>query len=198
MKPSTKILLIIPVFVFLFLSQYNSFAQKVGKSRFGIQLSYGNPYYIPSYADGAPSYNGKYFFDIGFLYVKPLSDKLEFETGLVYSNNQFSVTPNFPSGTSNPPYNEALNQWIIPANFRLWLPNRFLLQAGPNLSQASREFFGAFRLGFSLGVGKEFNLGEKNAILIIPTFNANPFFPTNTDGMTQLGIRSIFAFPSKK
>ncbi|WP_194973266.1 hypothetical protein [Aquiflexum lacus] len=68
----------------------------------------------------------------------------------------------------------------------------------PILSQASREFFGAFRLGFSLGVGKEFNLGEKYALLIVPTFNANPFFPTNTEGMTQLGIRSIFAFPGKK
>lgn len=193
-----KILQSISVFVLLFLVNQNSFAQEVGGSRFGIQLSYGNPYFIPSYADGAPSYSGQYFFDIGFLYIMPLSDKWEFEAGLVYSNNQFSVTPKFPPGTLNPPYNEAMNHWIIPANFRLWLPNRFLLQAGPNLSQASREFFGAFRLGFSLGVGKEFNLGEKYALLIVPTFNANPFFPTNTEGMTQLGIRSIFAFPGKK
>ncbi|WP_373494316.1 hypothetical protein [Aquiflexum sp.] len=193
-----KIARIVTVLIFMFLVNQNSFAQEVAWSRFGLQVSYGNPHYIPSYADGAPNYNGRYFFDIGFLYLKPLSEKWEFETGLVYSNNQFRVTPTFPPGISNPSYNDAMNHWTIPANFRLWLPKRFLLQFGPNISQASSEFFGVFRLGFSLGFGKEFNLGDKNALLIIPTFNANPFFPTNTEGMTQLGIRSIFAFPTKK
>jgi hypothetical protein len=193
-----KILYIVSVFIFLFFSCHHSFAQEDRGSRFGLQVSYGSPYYIPSYADGAPSYDGKFFFDIGFLFLKPISNKWEFETGLVYSNNQFKVSPNFLPGIYNPPYKSSMNQWMIPANFRLYLPNRFLLQFGPNLSQASRESFGLFRLGFSLGFGKEFKLGDKNALLIVPTFNANPFFPTNSEGMTQLGIRSIFAFPSKK
>lgn len=129
-----KIATIVPVFIFVFLVNQKSFAQDVGGSRFGLQVSYGNPYYIPSYADGAPSYSGRYFFDIGFLYLKTLSDKWEFETGLLYSNTQFRVTPTFPLGTSNPSYNDAMNQWIIPANLRVWLPKRFLLQFGPNLS----------------------------------------------------------------
>lgn len=193
-----KILYGVLVFVFLFLFHQNSFSQESRGSRLGLQVSYGSPYYIPSYADGAPSYKGRYFLDIGILFLKPISNKWEFETGLVYSNNQFKVSPNFPPGINNPPYKFSMNKWIVAANFRLWLPKRFLLQFGPNLSQASRESFGLFRLGFSVGFGKEFNLGEKNALLIVPTFNANPFFPTNSEGMTQLGIRSIFAFPSKK
>jgi len=173
-------------------------AQSGKSGRFGIQVSYGNPYYIPSYSDFAPSFDGRYYFDIGFLYLKPISDKWEFETGIVYSNNQFKVTPLLPQGTPNPSYNSSMNYWIIPANFRLWLPKRFFLQAGPNLIQSSGESFGFFRLGFSLGLGKEFNLGEKHSLLIAPIFNANPFFPTNWDGMTQLGIRTIFAFQTKQ
>lgn len=182
------------------LSLWSNFAlaQEKKPDRFGIQASYGNPFYIPSYADGAPSYDGRFFFDIGFLYLKPLSDKWEFETGLVYSSNKFKLTPNNPPGFSEDPYDLEINNWVVSANFRRWLPNRFFLQAGPNLSQASRNSFGFFRLGFSLGIGKEFNLGEKYDLLIVPTFNAIPFFPTNWEGMTQLGIRSIFAFPTKK
>lgn len=193
-----KILYGVLVFVFLFLFHQNSFSQESRGSRLGLHVSYGSPYYIPSYADGALSYKGSYFLNIGILFLKPISNKWEFETGLVYSNNQFKVSPNFPPGIYNPPYKFSMNKWIVPANFRLWLPKRFLLQFGPNLSQASRESFGLFRLGFSVGFGKEFNLGEKNALLLVPTFNANPFFPTNSEGMTQLGIKSIFAFPSKK
>jgi hypothetical protein len=49
-----------------------------------------------------------------------------------------------------------------------------------------------------LGVGKEFKLGDKYALLIAPTFNATPFFPTNSEGIMQLGIRNIFAIPTKK
>lgn len=173
------------------------FAQEAGKARFGIQASYGNPYYIPSYADGAPSFEGRYFFDIGILYIKPLSKKWEFETGLVYSNNQFRVTPSDPLFTPISAYDLAMNYWVVPANFRLWLPRRFFLQAGPNLVHSANESFGFFRLGFSMGIGKEFNLGEKYALLIAPTFNANPYFPRNWDGNTQLGIRNVFVLPSK-
>lgn len=174
----------------------SGFAQGTGKSRFGVQASYGNPGYIPSFADFAPIFEGRYFFDIGLLYMKPISEKWEFETGIIYTNNQFRVVPILPQGAPAPPYNTAMNYWIIPANLRLWLPQRFFFQAGPNLVHSSNESFGFFRLGFSLGVGKEFNLGEKYALLIGPTFNANPYFPTNWDGNTQLGIRTIFVFES--
>ena len=175
-----------------------AFSQEKKANRFGIQASYGNPGYIPSFADGAPSYDGKFFFDIGFLYLTPLSEKWEFETGLIYSSNKFKVTPNISSGFPEDPFDLNFNNWLVSANFRRWLPSRFFLQAGPNLSQPSRDSFGYFRLGFSLGFGKEFKLGEKYSLLISPTLNANPFFPTNWDGITQFGIRSIFAFPTKK
>lgn len=173
-------------------------AQDKKSGRFGFQVSYGNSLYIQNFSDGAPSYDGKFFFDIGFLYLKPLSDKWEFETGLVFSSNKFKVTPNLPPQFSREPYNVQINNWVIPANFRMWLPKRFFLQAGPNLSQSIDNSFGFFRLGFSLGVGKEFKLGDKHALLIAPTFNATPFFPTNSEGIMQLGIRSIFAIPTKK
>ncbi|EOZ93180.1 hypothetical protein A33Q_3770 [Indibacter alkaliphilus LW1] len=172
----------------------SGFSQEREKARFGIQASYGKPNYIPSYADGAPSFDGMYFFDIGFLYLKPISEKWEFETGLVYSNNQFRVTPSVPFGLTVAIYNSAMNYWIVPANFRLWIPHRFFLQAGPNLVHSANESFGFFRLGFSLGVGKEFNLSDKHSLMIAPTINANPFFPTNWDGMTQLGIKTVFVF----
>lgn len=173
-------------------------SQEKKTNRFGVQATYGNPAYIPNYADGAPSYDGKYFLDFGFLFLTPLSEKWEFETGLVYSSNKFSVTPNLPPGFPEDPYDLDINNWLVSANFRRWLPNRFFLQAGPNLSQTSSDSFGYFRLGFSFGFGKEFKLGEKYDLLISPTFNANPFFPTNWNGVTQFGIRSIFAFPTKK
>ncbi|WP_157963195.1 hypothetical protein [Algoriphagus litoralis] len=173
-------------------------AQEKKANRFGIQASFGNPSYIQSDADGAPSYDGKFFFDIGFLYLTPLSEKWEFETGLIYSSNKFKVTPNISPGFPEDPYDLNFNNWLVSANFRKWLPNRFFLQAGPNLSQTSRDSFGYFRLGFSLGLGKEFKMGEKYSLLISPTLNANPFFPTNWNGITQFGIRSIFAFPTKK
>lgn len=99
-----------------------SLAQESLQSRFGIQISYGNPGYIPSFADGAPSYEGKNFFDFGFLYLKPISDKWEFETGLFYSSNRFRVTPTIPIGFPNDPYILTMNNWVLPANFRLWLP----------------------------------------------------------------------------
>lgn len=174
-------------------------AQEKKANRFGIQTSYGNPGYIPSFADGAPSYEGKFFFDLGFLFLTPISEKWEFETGVTYSSNKFQITPNLPPGfPDGRPYDTKINNWVISANFRKYLPKRFFIQAGPNLSQPSRDSFGYFRLGFSLGFGKEFKLGEKYSLLISPTLNANPFFPTNWDGITQFGIRSIFAFPTKK
>lgn len=197
MKASMKILLVIQVFVFLFLIQHNSFAQESSGSRFGIQGSYGITGYSPWGSDGIPSYKGRYFIDLGFLYLKPLSDKWEFETGLVFIINQFRVRPNFFPGP-NSTYNASIYQLIIPSNFRLFLAHKFFLQAGPNFTVVSSEPSGLFRPGFSLGFGKEFNLGDKYSLLIAPTFNANPFFPTNEDKMMQLGIRSIFAFPSKK
>jgi hypothetical protein len=64
-----KIHVVIPV---LILFTFNAAAQDDKTSRFGIQVSYGNPHYIPSYADGAPSYKSRYYFDIGFLYLKPI------------------------------------------------------------------------------------------------------------------------------
>lgn len=172
----------------------SGYGQDREKARFGIQGSFGKPYYIPSYADGAPSYEGRYFFDIGLLYMKSISEKWEFETGLVYSNNQFLVTPSDPFGQPIRPNNLGMNYWLVPANFRLWTPHRFFLQAGPNLVHSANESFGFFRLGFSLGVGKEFNLSDKHSLIIAPTINANPFFPTNWDGMTQLGIKTVFVF----
>jgi hypothetical protein len=183
--------------IILLLLHNSANAQDKYPLRFGVQASYGKTGYAPWGSDGVPSYKGRYFLDIGFLILKPISDKWEFETGLVYSNNQFKVRPNTPPGL-NPTYNDAINYLIIPANFRLWLAHKFLLQAGPNLTFPIDESGGSFRLGFSLGFGKEFKVGEKFAILIVPTFNANPFFPTNRDSMTQLGIRTIFAFPTKQ
>lgn len=191
----TKKIVFLIVCLILNLYSYETFAQIKKQSKFGFQFSYGKPYYIPSFADGAPSYKGRNFFDVGFLYFKPFSDKWEFETGLIYSNNQFRVTPSFPPGASNYSYGLAMNHWIIPANFRLKFSNQFFLLAGANLSQANRESFGLLRFGFSLGFGREFRIEEKYTLLIAPTFNANPFFPANSEGITQLGIRSIFAFP---
>lgn len=184
--------------VSFFMGSNIALSQEKKANRFGIQASYGNPGYILSFADGAPSYEGKFFFDFGFLFMTPLSEKWEFETGLTYSSNKFQITPNLPPGFPEVPFDLNFNNWVVSANFRRWLPSRFFLQAGPNLSQPSRESFGYFRLGFSLGFGKEFNLGEKHDLLIMPVFNANPFYPTNWDGITQFGIRSIFAFPTKK
>jgi len=100
-------------------------AQDKKSGRFGFQVSYGNSLYIQNFSDGAPSYDGKFFFDIGFLYLKPLSDKWEFETGLVFSSNKFKVTPNLPPQFSRELYNVQINNWVIPANFRMWLPKRF-------------------------------------------------------------------------
>lgn len=191
----------IKIFTILFLLSYSTqfaLAQEKTPKRFGIQASIGNPTYIPSFADGAPTYEGKLFLDFGFLYLTPLSEKWEFETGLIYSSNKFKATPNLPPGFPDDPYDLKVHSWIISAYFRKYFPKRFFILAGPNLTQVSRESFGSFHLGFSLGIGKEFNLGEKYDLLISPTFNANPFFPTNWNGITQFGIRSIFAFPTKK
>lgn len=183
--------------IILLLVHNSANAQDKYPLRFGVQASYGKTRYAPWGSDGVPSYKGRYFLDIGFLFLKPISDKWEFETGLVYSNNQFLVRPNTPPGP-NPSFNDAINYLIIPANFRLWLAYKFFFQAGPNFTLVGQDSSDIFRPGFSLGFGKEFNLGDKYSLLITPTFNANPFFPTNRDSMTQLGIRSIFAFPTKK
>lgn len=37
-------------------------------------------------------------------------------------------------------------------------------------------------------------IGDKHDLLIAPRLNANRFHSINSQGMTQLGIRSIFAF----
>lgn len=118
------------VYLLLNLYAYKTWPQSKNPSKFGFQFSYGKPYYISSYADGAPSYKGRNFFDIGFLYLKPFSDNWEIETGLIYSNNQFRVTPSFPTGTSNYSYGLAMNYWIIPANFRLKFSNQFFCLPG--------------------------------------------------------------------
>lgn len=176
-----------------FFVQFTTFSQENGGLRLGFQASIGTPHFIPSYADGAPSYDGKRFFDLGMLLIKPLSEKVEFETGLLFSSSRFEVTP--ISIFNNPVYFESMNAWIIPANFRFFVGKGFFFHAGPNLSQRSRDSFGALRLGCSVGFGKSFDFGNGYSLLVAPTFNMNPFFPTNWDGVTQLGIRSIFAIP---
>jgi hypothetical protein len=177
------------------LVQFKAFSQEKGGVKVGLQGSLGTPHYIPSYADGAPSYDGKRFFDLGILFIKPVSEKVEFETGLLFSSSRFEVTPS--TLFNDPIYFESMNAWIIPANFRFFVGKGFFLQAGPNLSQGSRDSFGTFRLGFSIGLGKSFDFGNGYSLRVSPTINANPFFPTNWDGVTQLGIRSIFAIPIK-
>lgn len=179
--------------VLVFYIQFSAFSQENVGFKIGFQASFGTPHYIPSYADGAPSYDGKRFFNLGALLIKPLSEEMEFETGLLFSSSRFEVTPS--SLFNDPVYLESMNAWIIPANFRFFVGKGFFLQAGPNLSQGSRDSFGALRLGFSIGFGKCFDFGNGYSLLLVPTINANPFFPTNWDGVTQLGIRSIFAIP---
>lgn len=173
------------------LIQFSARSQEDVGLKIGFQASLGTPHYNPSYADGAPSYDGKRFFDLGLVFIKPVSEKVEFETGLLFSSSRFEVTPS--PLFNDPIYFESMNTWIIPTNFRFFVGKGFFLQAGPNLSQGSRDSFGAFRLGFSIGFGKSFDFGNGYSLRVSPTINANPFFPTNWDGVTQLGIRSIFA-----
>lgn len=66
------------IFIALMICSVMGLAQEIGRARYGIQASYGNPGYIPSFADFAPTFEGRYFFDIGLLYMKPISEKWDF------------------------------------------------------------------------------------------------------------------------
>ncbi len=61
---------------FLFTDLNTACAQKhVKDSRWGIQFGGGNPFFVPSFADFAPTYEALYFYEVGFVYLPKLNEK---------------------------------------------------------------------------------------------------------------------------
>ena len=83
---------------------------------------------------GSASYSGEGFYTLGITYARPISKRIDFETGFAYSRHSLMVHPNLPPDMDNTPYETSLDLFTVPFTARLTLGRIFFLNGGGMLN----------------------------------------------------------------
>jgi len=127
---------------------------------------------------GGPSYSGDKFYTLGVNYLYPFTQWLDFQTGLVYSKHQITITPNIvhpyvPGVDYAPakPYNEDLSVISIPVGVQLNFFKYLFVNGGFSLdfdTGSSNSFDDQTGIGLQVGAGVQYEFRNRISLFINP------------------------------
>lgn len=125
--------------------------------------------------DGAGSYTGKGFYSLGITYIRPISSRIDLETGIEYSHFKYRAN-SYPGPGAPEPYNFTDGLVSIPITIRLNFLNYFFFNSGILLNVSASTDKGNTMdsqsgIGAMIGIGVKYDL--KNAPI---GFFVNPFY----------------------
>lgn len=129
-------------------------------------------YYFES-LEGTGSYNGKGYYSLGITYIRPLTKRLDIETGISYSEYKYRVS-SAPMPDPPAPYNITNAVVDIPVSVRWNFLKYFFLNGGLLLGIDTGK---KNDLDSQTGIGAMIGFGAKYDLKNIPVgFFANPYF----------------------
>ncbi len=196
----TKVLLILMLAANICFAQSKNEPQKENNQKNELRVYYAfadNDLLRNADLDGAGGSENGNSFHMGVLFLRKISRKLFFETGVTFFKT--TVETSFPKVGPRPPHpnvTENLELITIPAYLNYPIGKHFFINGGIFVAAqfgGEKYFDSQSGIGYNIGVGVKFN--HKNF-----TFYANPFFkrhawiPFNSDGrypekLTEGGIQ---------
>ena len=193
MKRSAQFLLIGLFIAVSFFWQSNLHAQSTfSNSKGAIGFTYSGSldnqaFYFESLV-GTGSYDGKGYYSLGITYIRPISKRLDIETGISYTEYKYRVS-SAPMPDPPAPYNITNAVVDIPVTVRWNFLKYFFLNGGLLLGIDTGKENG---LDSQTGIGAMIGFGVKYDLKNIPLgFFANPYFkmhsllPFSTDKYHQ-------------
>ena len=154
------------------------------KQMTGAHFAFGSGEYFTIGGLGGGSYNTKYYYSVGFKYLRELSKRWDLYSGLEYTYVHMMIIPEFPGAI---PFKQNLKFVTIPVHFKynLW---KFVYLNG-SISAVSD----GYSIGMFLGCGTGFDLKYKfdSGIMLIMNpyvrFNSNIHYNFLQEGVS-LGV----------
>lgn len=124
---------------------------------------------------GAGSYTGKGFYSLGITYIRPISSRIDLETGIEYSH--FKYRANSYPGPGNPePYNFTDGLVSIPITVRLNFLNYFFFNSGILVGMSASTDKGN-TMDSQSGIGGMVGFGAKYDLKNLPIgVFVNPYY----------------------
>lgn len=151
---------------------------------------------------GGPSYSGDTFYTLGVNYLYPFTQWLDFQTGLVYSRHQITITPVShlkpnPWGNSVAPipYNESLSLISIPVGVQINFLKYLFVNGGFSLdfeTGPSNGFDDQTGIGLQLGAGVQYEYKNKISLFVNPEFKQHSMVAfSSQDNQQRLLVASV-------
>jgi hypothetical protein len=191
------------VFTFaLLLAFAGTYAQGNQKNSFGFNVAVGTTV-IRANADlvGGPSRAGRTSFELGFNYFKKITDRLSFESGVDYHQNQIKVTPSFHPNIDRRPRLYDFRLLYIPVFARWNFSKNGFFNGGVlvDIDISNRDAItDQSGVGLGLGFGRDIPLSENVSLSINPFLNFHGLVLVNSGNYSErivdvgmrIGIRS--------
>lgn len=184
---TSKLSFISLIFLFAF------FALEVNaqKNNWGGNVEFGYPSLVGRESFGGTSYHPMEYFAFGFTYIRAVSPKFDFETGLTYSRSRFSIrgggTPLFPTSLEFVGWENMITS---PFYLKWNVSPHFFLNGGPNFSWNMGE--NTYDPGYGFGIGYQLRFNGNKKLLINPMYQARGMREQDGRGVRHLGLRLIF------
>ena len=118
------------IFLSLFLFAA-SCLQCVGqKNSFGVSLGAGKGIILKQALEGGPGYSLNKSFSLGGLFNRKITERLHFNTGLVWYSTSVSVTPNYYPGIDLKPAEYKTQLIYVPLTFKAFVSKYVFFNAG--------------------------------------------------------------------
>lgn len=146
--------------------------------------------------EGAASYKGEKFFTLGLIYLYPLKNKIDIETGIEYSNHEISIMPNVPPGIDNKPNSAFMSLVNIPVTARLNFLKYFFINGGLflDIDAGTSEQNSQTGIGAMMGLGIRYDPGYRISVFVNPYFKVHSLIPFSTNDYHQRLMESGFRF----
>lgn len=170
MKRSIICFLLTGVLVLTLHAQKDESPKQIGK--FGISFSSfgGGDFFTFASLDGGGSYSSKSFYAFGLNYMRDINRWLEFETGIEYSRNKYTIHSSLPDMKS---YKSSVNLINIPFTVRVNFWKYFFANGGGLIDidlTKNRDVDRQTGLGVMMGVGGKYDFSSGFSVF------ANPYF----------------------
>lgn len=176
----TKFFIILSLFLFTchFSSAQNStLYQRVGLTVSPIGES--DPIRF-SELDGTGSYSSKSLLSFGFIYIHPLNNWLDIETGVEYAKHSIESKSNYPPDRDKAPANADLSLINIPLTVRANFLNYLFVNGGLLLdfeTSSSNIIDKQSGVGAILGVGGQYEFNNALGLFINPYVKMHALIP---------------------
>lgn len=134
---------------------------------------------------GGPSYNSDHFYSLGLTYARPLSQWLDLETAVEYSNYTFVIQTMILPGMELPSRKESFSLINVPVTVKANFLNFFFINGGLMLdidTSINSPIDNQTGLGALLGAGLKYNFSFGATAFINPYTKVHSLIPfSDTD-----------------